>query len=402
MSDATFYDPDQRDDPLAVEDRAIFKWLKAHELPHFSHAVPGPPFSCFIPVKKQHRFIVGHCVLPPNWMAQTVRFGTLEDARTFLQPLRHNTAAMHIVLGLLNEVDGAFPVCETQDGTLDRLAAAITRGRLWLMPYEKPQQADIGVTSPAVSDAINASFRTEVRTDKISSWEGGQFLRGYLPFRGKPPVVVANSGITIATGFDIGQHTADELKAIKGLSSNGLISILPFATPLTKVAHHHARHVSPFRGLTKLEAIARIAKMGPVPEISKQDADALDAEAMGSAIRETIVVWEANRDDDVPAFSALPPAWQTVMVSRTYNQGPGWVDGTWSSGFFDAASEGRWSDAVTALRRTAVPGWAASRISEEAAYLASDMPAPIKHAPAAAAMPGGVAPMPGAVGPRLR
>src|SRR5579863_5743885 len=235
------------DDPEAIEDRAILRWLKAHVLPRFYHVLPHV---------RGHQFILGNTPLPNHWMDQIVRFRTLLEAKEFASHLRRNMAAMRIVVDMLHRADGSLLICETVDASLDRLARMLMDGRLWLMPYQAPPQPDIGKTGASVFAALNRQYGTKLIADKLSDWEGGQSLRGYVPFQkvkqpnGTTKTAVAGvSGMTIATGFDIGQHSADDLRGVEGLSSAAVAALLPYA----------GKH---FPNLDKAGVIARIGKIG--------------------------------------------------------------------------------------------------------------------------------------------
>ena len=65
-----------------------------------------------------------------------------------------------------------------------------------------------------VWDTINASYGTKIEFSAVSAAEGHQRLRAYLPLN-KKKQVVGNSGITIATGFDIGQYDGTQIKNFK-------------------------------------------------------------------------------------------------------------------------------------------------------------------------------------------
>lgn len=361
------------DDPEELEDRAIYRWMKGHILPRFYHTLPHV---------KGHQFIIGNTPLPSHWMQQSIRFATLQEAREFVDHLRRNTAAMRIVGDLLRKVDGVL-ICETVDATLDRLARMLIGGRIWLMPFQRPQQPDIGATDPGVFAKLNGQFGTRLDAAKLSAWEGGQYLRGYVPFTRQKnaagvtlTVVAGRSGMTIATGFDIGQHTGDYLRGVTGLSARSLALLLPYAG-------------KQFTHLDKPTVIKRVATLGPIPVIDKAEADALDRAVAEDTLKATMTAWAANRQSTVPVFSMMPSAWQTVMFSRTYNQGPGWVlPGSPTRAFFTFATQGKWREAATALRDAPVTAaWYRSRLRSEAGYLATDMPKPLV-APSSSTTPG--------------
>ena len=369
------------DDPVELDEEAIFQWLKAHQLPHFAPTRPH---------EKSHHYILGNAPLPQYWLTQRVHFANVEEARTFLRPLHRNHAAMNVLTEMLYRVDGTRPVGETIEATLDRVARLLLSERVWIMPLQKPAPPDVGKTDPAVYAALNLKYRTKLDIGQLSTWEGGQYLRGYVPFTTEKDsagvrhsVVAGLSGMTIATGFDLGQHTAGQLQAIEALSRKGLKAILPFA----------GQH---FPGLGKPAVVAKVARLAPVPIIDKTDADVLDGVAGDDTLTPTVAAWNAHRKANVPTFQSLPSAWQTVMFSRTYNQGPGWVRGhSPTRGFFTAATQGKWRDAVKALHDAPVTAhWFKVRVQSEAAYLTTDMPPPIP-APAQAHPP-----QPGSAHPR--
>ena len=349
------------DDPEELEDRAIYRWMKGHILPRFYHSLPHV---------RGRQFMLGNTPLPYHWMEQTIRFATLQEAREFVDHLRRNTAAMRIVVDMLHKVDGSLLICETVDATLGRLARMLMNGRIWLMPFLRPHQPDIGATDPGVYAKLNGQFGTKLDAAKLSAWEGGQYLRGYVPFTREKnaagvtqTVVAGRSGMTIATGFDIGQHTGDYLRGVTGLSARSLALLLPYAG-------------QQFTHLDKPTVIKRIGMLGPIPVIDKGEADALDRAVAEDTLKATMTAWAANRKSTVPVFSMMPSAWQTVMFSRTYNQGPGWVlPGSPTRAFFTFATEGKWREAATALRDAPVTAaWYRSRLRSEAGYLATGMP----------------------------
>ena len=94
-----------------------------------------------------------------------------------------------------------------------------------------------------------------IKWDFISDLEGGQRLRGYVP-----AAAVSKSGVTIATGVDLGQRSEAEIDAMA--IPDGL-----------KVK------LKPYAGLKKLAAVEFLAAH-PLT-ITKDEADALDREVKG-------------------------------------------------------------------------------------------------------------------------
>jgi hypothetical protein len=385
MPDSSAYDPIESDDPIEVQNRALYKKLQANVVPGFTSTLPFPLLNAPTPAGTKNRFIIGSMPLPSNWLDQTIRLPTLEAARPFFRLMKGHHVTIAFVRQILERLDGHH-ARETEDETLDRLATTIISGRLWMMPRELAVPIDVLKTSPSVYDTLNANYGTNLDIARLSEWEGGQHLRAYVPFTTytddageKHTVVAGSSGMTIATGFDLGQQTPARLRTVTGLSNAALEKILPFASPLN------------FKNCSTEDVLAKVALIAPVPIIDHKDADALDGAAAEDTLQGTLADWAlaVNTNPKLPEFGDLPSPWQTVMFSRTYNQGAGWIRGPHVShhtrhrgsptyGFFAAAAEGRWQDAVTALRNAPGPGWFKTRVSWEAAYLLTQMPDPIK------------------------
>lgn len=128
----------------------------------------------------------------------------------------------------------------------------------------------------------------------IGSLEGRQ-LQGYVP-RNADGSVVGHSGVTIATGCDLGWLTPRERLAMPNLCPG---------------------RFAPYYGITG-EAAAEFLKAHPI-SISAVDADGVDAvmdEDILSPLRSFYV-----RDSAV-AFTSLPDRAETVIFSFAYQHGP--------------------------------------------------------------------------------
>ncbi len=172
--------------------------------------------------------------------------------------------------------------------------------------------------------------------------------------------VIANSGMTVATGFDLGQWRMSVLQDL-GSSKQLLDKLRPY------LGH-------PFRGFTKTQVIEKVGKLGPVPQLTKAEADTCDAAVFSKILGDVVSVWNAPpRYPGVPQFTALPSGWQTVLLSRNYQEGPR-PQNIDAVEFRHAAVSGKWLDAIAKLRSYRDYSL---RAMQEAAFLAKELPTPI-------------------------
>ncbi|MES2090020.1 MAG: pesticin C-terminus-like muramidase [Pseudomonadota bacterium] len=147
--------------------------------------------------------------------------------------------------------------------------------------------------------------------------------------------VVGQSGLTIATGFDVGQLNATDLKR-SGIEQGCIDILLPYAF------------------LKKTEAVEalKLAKKrdGHGPVITKAQADHIDKVVKSDHLRSTRDSWDSLKPHSSPAFEALTAAQQTVLFSRTFHQGKGMPRRPISQTFYKAALSGDWKAAEQALR----------------------------------------------------
>jgi hypothetical protein len=137
----------------------------------------------------------------------------------------------------------------------------------------------------------------------LARFEGSAIRRGYVPckggnytgvgdFSGKEPF--GASGVTIGTGFDLGQQTAAELNA------------LGLAEPLYK-------KLLPYTGRQRQNALAALADK-PL-ELTGEEVAELDGAVQDRYINETAVLFGR------PAFERAPRQAQAVAVSLHYQFG---------------------------------------------------------------------------------
>ncbi|HEV2674468.1 MAG TPA: pesticin C-terminus-like muramidase [Aliidongia sp.] len=339
------------DDPEDLEDLAIFHWMGHHALAHRSGL---------------SHFVIGSEPLPPRWQARTKSFVSVADATEFLHPLavgHGDRQALQTLTLLLTRAGTAPQGHAAANDILAAGAAALVARTLWALPIKR-MPSKIGKADATVYTTLNGTYGTKINFAFLGEWEGGQYLRGYVPFD-KKGVTAGQSGMTIATGFDIGQINEKELQKY-GLPANVVKECKPFTS-------------HKFGGMTKVQVAKWVLSTAPVPVVTKAEADQIDLAVHGQKLASAIKSWDGSpRKPGVPTFVGLPVTWQTVLFSRTFHQGEGMPHTSLAKPFYGAATSGKWKDAVTALRNYAVtPEWYKARVRKEADFLETDMPAEI-------------------------
>jgi len=126
----------------------------------------------------------------------------------------------------------------------------------------------------------------------IARLEGGPATRGYVP-----DAASSRSGVTIATGFDLGQRHLADLQAL-GLEP-GLV-----------------QRLTPYLGLIGQQAAARLAQL-PL-SVSPAEAEAIDEAYQLPFIERLAAAFTRAGGGD---FAALPAAAQTVIASVAFQYG---------------------------------------------------------------------------------
>jgi len=155
----------------------------------------------------------------------------------------------------------------------------------------------------------------------LSDLEGGSKTVGYVPATG-----VSKSGVTIATGFDLGQRNENDLKALK--LDTALISKL-----------------RPYLGVKEVNAQA-VLKKQPLTITSNQ------AQAIDKAVKSAHVSQLKSKYDAAPGnkkkFVDIPPEAQTVIVSASFQYGVGLS--TRAPKFWKAVTAQNWPEAIKNLK----------------------------------------------------
>lgn len=197
------------------------------------------------------------------------------------------------------------------------------------IPPSPPVEQPTPITPPGGGgngggEDVFVPLAAENRVDNafIDSVEGGQQLDAYVP--NNNGVVIDQSGVTVATGVDLGGQTVESLTAL------GVDQAL--VTTLTPYLH-----------LTGQDALNAL-QSSPL-HITEAQADVLD-NAVRSNILNTVVN-SYNNSSDYADFYQLPGGVQTAIASVAYQYGPGLAIAT--PNFWTQVTTGHWQDAVTNL-----------------------------------------------------
>ena len=178
----------------------------------------------------------------------------------------------------------------------------------------------------------------------LERFEGKGLTKGYVPSKNGVPLGV--SGVTIGTGVDLGQQTADRL--------------LNMGVPPETVAKF-----APYLGLKKTAAQAALRQSPLV--LSPAEVEALDRAVISRYTRDIA----ARYDRDAPAatFANLPKQAQAVLVSILFQRGLGYP--AKAPQLWQALLIGHWSAAADWLRNPANGGGYHSRRKAEGEILES-------------------------------
>lgn len=166
----------------------------------------------------------------------------------------------------------------------------------------------------------------------IGRLEGASVLQGYVPTNSAGKVI-GHSGVTIATGIDLGQMNKDDLYKV-------LAQKVPFPAELYD-------RLEPY--LMAQKGVAKdILKKNPLT-ITKEEADLLDHAKKKLVYNELSGYWNVDAEKK---FVDLPREIQTVLFSLAWNFGTALkydYPHTWSV-FKKCAAEGKWDNAYIWLK----------------------------------------------------
>lgn len=155
----------------------------------------------------------------------------------------------------------------------------------------------------------------------LAALEGGSRTTGYVPASG-----VSRSGVTIATGFDLGQRNESDLHALR--LGPAIIAKL-----------------RPYLGARGPHAQALLAK-------AALDITPSEAQAIDECVRSAHIARVKFKYDTTPGntrrFADLPPQAQTVIASVAFQYGVGLDLRT--PRFWKAATNRDWPEAIRVLK----------------------------------------------------
>jgi len=212
-----------------------------------------------------------------------------------------------------------------ENGSIDQTARSVLRANDQILS----DRFAMNTGRIIMYQALNEKFGTNIDFSFVSTNEGGQLLKGYIPSRGGVPI--DRSGVTVATGFDIGAHTSAELSAL-GLSDGLQQKLLSYVA------------TGPGRPLSGAAAVETLASNPLV--LTRADAMELDFASKSNTVMKMLSNWAAN--DPSQPFTALSGAQQTVLTDRSFHFGAR-LDRTAASDFYDKALAGDWKAAAQVL-----------------------------------------------------
>lgn len=184
------------DDKVDAEDHAAYLWMRAHILQGHPHM----------------RVVVGTETLSNGWQPRTKKFLDAHFAEVYLHNFIRDHTSMYALRTIANLLGGPSVMPRSDAEIIEVVAHALSNGQAWVieLPKHGLKSRFITKTSPSAFAPINPRYGTKVDFAFIAGLEGDQWLRGYVPMR--KGVVVGASGMTVASGFDLGQWHPSEWK----------------------------------------------------------------------------------------------------------------------------------------------------------------------------------------------
>lgn len=214
----------------------------------------------------------------------------------------------------------------------------------------------VGNTSPEVLAKLNKDLGTKVNFGDVSEFEGGQWRKPYIPC--SKGIVAGRSGVTVATGFDVGQINKKQLDSLE-LDAATKSKLEPF---LDKNYKKQSCEI----------ANQDLAKMSPAT-FTQAEVDAIDYAVKKDHLSSAKDKWDTAAGAKGTKFSDLTSNQQTVIFSRTFQQGKGMPESSVAQDFYKSAQQGNWVDAEQNLRNyPVVEDWYKTRVGKEADLLKAD------------------------------
>ena len=174
--------------------------------------------------------------------------------------------------------------------------------------------------SEGAKENSNASIKIDY--DFISQREGGRVTNGYVPDPKK-----SKSGVTIATGFDLGQRTRNDLENL-GLPENLI------------------QKLEPYLGVKKEDAVTLI-KDKPL-SITDEEAKIIDKKVKAQTTERISKAYDDATPEGTANFKDLPAEAQTVIASVAFQYGVNLA--TRTPAFWGKVTQQDWKGAVAELR----------------------------------------------------
>ena len=187
---------------------------------------------------------------------------------------------------------------------------------------------DVQPPPPVSNPATVAPDTGEIQIDRdvIARFEGRASRRFYVP-RNNAGEALGNSGVTVATGFDVGQHSAAELRTLFARHPAILTRLLPFANASKQAA-------------INLLADSNINSS----PLSEEDVITIDDIVYES--KTDRLIHRYDRDSEA-GFTSLPAGFQTVIASVSFQYGNLRSE---TPAFWRQVTTGEWEEALENLR----------------------------------------------------
>tara|TARA_Y100000310_G_scaffold191166_1_gene191181 strand:+ start:4588 stop:5403 length:816 start_codon:yes stop_codon:yes gene_type:complete len=229
------------------------------------------------------------------------------EFKKFAKKVAPYAAAAGTIAGLPHVVGPPDPFEPGAQQPPAQVAAAV--------PGQDANQTDVNATTHSID------------WDFIAREEGAAVRAFYVPeAEDEGPI---QSGITIASGFDIGQHNANEVRQLFRGHTNIVNALVPFVNVTGQAARNllAQRRPADLNG-TQIQTIDTIVNADRSEDVvSTFDTD--------------------NQIEEIDTFNELPPEFQTVIASVTFQYGN---IRTETPNFYRQVMTGRWDDVLRNLR----------------------------------------------------
>lgn len=208
--------------------------------------------------------------------------------------------------------DFAFSFTPSTTGSISAMLKVLTR-------VGNFTPTDTVAWSPVVTVGGNG---TNIDWNFISVNEGGQILVGYVPL-----ISIGKSGVTIATGYDLGQRTAAQIQKL--------------ALPQSL-----RDKLAPYGGLQLGDAQTKLNQL-PL-QVTAEEATLIDQMSHAKVLGDIVQQYDAS---SVVKFTTLPTQAQTAIADFAFQYGPGFQSNSPTlTNFWNDLTTQKWSNAVTDLR----------------------------------------------------